>query len=100
MVERCGSGLFCRGTTCGEGSRLITTRFSLKITLSPGRGYFQASSSGWPTLVEARYISPTPRASCLNVEIRLESGDHKTTGLSLFTHPALLMAYPKCSSPS
>jgi len=28
------------------------------------QGVLQACSLGWPTLVETRYISPTPRPSC------------------------------------
>ena len=73
-------------------STSMTTRLIRKITLSPGIGYFQASSFGWPTAVLTRYIVLVPRASCWNVAIRFESGDHNTTGRSLLVQPALSVA--------
>src|ERR1035438_6195629 len=68
--------------------------------LSPGSGYFQACSVGWPTVVLTRYISPTPRWSCWYVATFFESGDQRTTALALAVHPALSVAYPKSFSPS
>ena len=65
-VERCASaGMFSR-TTCGRpsGPMPMITRWMRKITLSPGSGYFHASSRGSPTLVDTRYMSEVPRASC------------------------------------
>ena len=90
-VERCWSGGICRRTTLPASTSMIT-RLMRKITLSPGSGYFHASSTGAPTVVRTRYISLTPRPSCWNVAIFLESGDHVSTGMSLLTQPALLVA--------
>jgi len=73
-------------------SRSITTRWIMATTLSPGSGYFHACSTGWPTFVSTRYISPTPRWSCWKVAIFRESGDHSTIGRSLWTQPALSVA--------
>ena len=42
----------------------ITTGSIMNTFSSPGSGYFQASSTGWPTLVCTVYISPTPRWFC------------------------------------
>ena len=64
----------------------------MAMALSPGSGYFHAESRGCPTLVVARYISPTPRSSCWNVAIFFESGDQVSTGRSLFIQPALSVA--------
>src|SRR5436190_21452932 len=81
-------------------STSIMQRWIIGISLSPGKGYFQALNAGWPTLVVARYISPTLRWSCLNEAIFFESGDHLNTGLSLLVQPALSVAYPKSVMPS
>ena len=62
------------------------------ILSSPGSEYFQFSSFGCPTFVVVKYISPTSLASCLNVTITSEFGDHFNTGLSFFIQPALLVA--------
>ncbi len=70
----------------------MTTRWMVKIFSSPGSGYFHCSSSGWPTFVRTRYISPVPRESCWNVAIRRESGDQRSTGRGLLVQPALLVA--------
>ena len=61
----------------------MITRLMRKITLSPGIGYFHASSFGGPTFVDTRNMSRTPRPSCWNVAILRPSGDHVSTGLSL-----------------
>ena len=61
----------------------MITRWIMVTTSSPGSGYFHACSSGCPTLVSTRYISPTPRWSCWNVAIFFESGDQSTIGRSL-----------------
>jgi hypothetical protein len=68
------------------------TRLTRKITLSPGIGYFHDWSRGGPTFVLTRCMSRTPRPSCWNVAIERPSGDHVSTGSSLCTHPALLVA--------
>src|SRR5258705_13981090 len=81
-------------------STVIIQRWIIGISLSPGKGYFHAFSVGCPTLVEARYISPTLRWSCLNVAIFFESGDQRSVGLSLLVQPALSVAYPKSLMPS
>src|SRR5207302_317832 len=60
----------------------------------------RAPSAGAPTCVRTSHMRLTPRPSCWNVAILRESGDQVTTGSSLFTHPALLVAYPKSSTPS
>ena len=101
-MERCASGGMASRTTRGPSGPVtsITTRSTRKITLSPGRGYRQASSSGSPTFVRTRYMWLTPRPSCWKVAMRRESGDHVSTGISLRTHPALFVAYPKSSTPS
>ncbi len=78
----------------------MTTRWIVVTTSSPGIGYFQACSVGCPTFVSTRYISPTPRWSCWKVAIFRESGDHSSTGRSLFVQPALSVAYPKSFTPS
>ena len=54
----------------------MMTRWIIATSSSPGSGYFQAWSVGWPTCVLTRYISPTWRWSCWNVAIFFESGDH------------------------
>jgi hypothetical protein len=90
-IERCWSGGICRRITRG-GSTSITTRWMRKITLSPGSGYRHDSSSGSPTRVRTRCIRLTPRPSCWKVAIFRESGDQVSTGRSLFTQPALLVA--------
>ncbi len=59
---------------------------------SPGRGYFQVSSFGRPTLVVVRYMLPTRRWSWRKVAILRESGDQRSTGLSLWVQPALSVA--------
>ena len=91
VVERCSSGGILRRTTRGP-SRWMTTRWIVVTTLSPGSGYFQAWSTGCPTRVSTRYISPTPRWSCWKVAIFFESGDQVKTGRSLRVHPALSVA--------
>ena len=91
MLERCWSDGIWRRTTLGP-ARSITTRWIVVITLSPGSGYFHCSSTGCPTRLCTRYISPTPRSSCWNVAIFLESEDHSTTGRSLRIQPALSVA--------
>src|SRR5262245_28387525 len=97
--ERCGSGCIC--SRMGRlASTSMMTRCISKILVSPGRGYFHVSSVGWPTAVCTRYISPTPRPSCWNVAIFLESGDQRRTGRSLRVQPALSVAYPKSFTPS
>src|SRR5688572_7910244 len=78
----------------------MTTRWSVKMCSSPGKGYFHACSSGCPTRVLTRYISPTLRPSCWKVAIRFESGDHSRMGRSLLVQPALLVAYAKSFTPS
>ena len=70
----------------------MTTRWIMVTTASPGSGYFQACSVGWPTVVSTRYISPTPRWSCWNVAIFFESGDQRRIGRSLRAQPALSVA--------
>ncbi len=70
----------------------MITRSIMVTTLSPGSGYFHAWSSGWPTRVLTRYISPVPRWSCWKVAILRESGLHNTTGRSDLRHPALSVA--------
>ena len=69
-----------------------TLRLLRKMRLSPGSGYFHASSSGAPTLVRTRNMSLTPRPSCWKVAIFFESGDQVSTGSSLCTQPALFVA--------
>src|SRR5688500_1515709 len=78
----------------------MITRCSMATTLSPGSGYFQERSTGWPTFVSTRYMSPTLRSSCCCVAIFFESGDQSRIGRSLLTHPALSVAYPKSFAPS
>ena len=73
-------------------STSMTTRSIIVMTSSPGSGYFQACSVGWPTVVLTRYISPALRWSCWNVAIFFESGDHVSTGRSLCVQPALSVA--------
>ena len=91
MLDRCGSAGMSSRITFGP-STSMTTRWIVKIFSSPGSGYAHCSSSGWPTFVRTRYMSPTPRASCWNVAILRESGDQSSTGRGLFVHPALLVA--------
>lgn len=73
-------------------STSITTRWSIAITLSPGRGNFDTRSVGWPTTVGTRYISLTSRSSCRCVAIFFESSDHATMARSVVRHPALSIA--------
>ncbi len=55
-VERCWSGSIFRRVTWRVGTSMITR--SIMVTcLSPGSGYFHASSLGAPTLVLTRYMS-------------------------------------------
>ena len=70
----------------------MTTRSIIVTNSSPGSGYFQADSVGWPATVFTRYISPALRWSCWKVAIFFESGDHTSTGLSLRIQPALSVA--------
>ena len=87
-VERCWSGSILKRTTVAA-STSTTTRWIIETTSSPGSGYFHAWSSGWPTLVLTRYISPTLRWSCWKVATCSESGDHTAIGRSLAPQPAL-----------
>lgn len=61
-------------------------------SLSPGIGYFHCSSSGCPSLLLTKYMSPLLRWSCWNVAILRESGDHSRIALSLCFQPALSVA--------
>ncbi len=91
MVDRWASGGMSSRTR-PEPSAFTMTRSIMKIALSPGSGYFQASSSGWPATVLTRYMSPVGRESCWKVAIFFESGDQSRMGRSLRVQPALLVA--------
>jgi hypothetical protein len=78
--------------TMARESTSMITRWIIATTLSPGGGYFHAMRRGWPTRVSTRYMSPTWRSSCCWVAIFFESGDQRSTGRSLCTHPALSVA--------
>ena len=90
-VERCWSGPIWRRVTLAAATSM-TTRSIMVMNSSPGSGYFQARSIGWPATVFTRYISPALRWSCWKVAIRFESGDHTSTGASLLVQPALSVA--------
>ena len=47
-------------TQCGA----VLVKSDMVTFSSPGRGYFQASSLGWPTEVLTKYMSPVWRWSC------------------------------------
>ena len=70
----------------------IATRCSIATTASPGSGYFQVLSTGWPAFASTRYISPAFRSSCWKVATFFESGDHKTMARALLVQPALSVA--------
>ena len=75
-------------------------RCTIATTLSPGSGYFQLRSTGCPTFVCTRCMSPTFRSSCCCVAIFFESGDQSRMARSLLVQPALSVAYPKSLTPS
>ena len=70
----------------------MTTRSIMVTCSSPTSGYFQVSTTGWPTLVDTRVMLPVRRWSCWKVAIFVESGDHARIGRSLCVQPALSVA--------
>ncbi len=90
-VERCWSGGVFRRSTMRVGTSMMT-RSIMVTSLSPASGYFHACSSGCPSLVLTRYMSPVLRWSCWKVAILRESGDHATMALSVCCQPALSVA--------
>src|ERR1039457_5944418 len=98
-VDRCWSGGICRGTTRGASTSTITRRIIATVS-SPGSGYFHACSTGCPTLVSTRYISPTLRWSCWKVAIFFEAADQATITRSVFTHTGLSSAQELSFTPS
>ncbi len=90
-VDRCWSGGIFSRITFGWSTSMMT-RSIVVTSLSPGSGYFQASSFGCPTWVLTRYISPSFRWSCWKVATFFESGAQRTIGRSVRSQPALSVA--------
>ena len=76
----------------GDDNVTMIERVVIVTCSSPTSGYFQVSTTGWPTLVDTSVMLPVRRGSCWNVAIFVESGDHTRIGRSLWVQPALSVA--------